>query len=179
MEERLMKRLTIALIGVMMLTAALISAQENKADWQKEFAGLRWGSTLAEIKAAQPRVKCVTSLKTETAQSEEGGTVCTFPPTTGSLRLSRKVWVVGGQMSRAMVLFESGAYKEIRQLLIEKYGPPTKSGSYSEMWEGPTVVATFDGIRGLLPTVTLATRVSVDNETRQAAAKNEKTKEEF
>jgi hypothetical protein len=174
-----MKRLTVAAVGVLMLIAASLSAQESKADWQKEFAGLRWGSTLAEIKAGQPKATCVTSLKTKTAQGEDQGTVCTFPPTTGSLRLNRKVWVVNGQMSRAMVIFEQGDYKEIRQLLVEKYGPPTKSGSYSESWEGPTVVATFDGLSGLLPTVTLATRASVDNENKETAARGEKTKEKF
>ncbi len=174
-----MKRLAIASIGVLTLIAASLPAQEKKADWQKEFAGLRWGSTLAEIKAAQPKVKCVTSLKTEAAQSADLGTVCTFPATAGGLRLDRKVWVVGGQMSRAMVIFEQGGYKAIRQLLVEKYGPPTKSDSYSEMWEGPTVVATFDGLGGLVPTVTLATRVFVDNENKEAATKNEKTKEKF
>jgi hypothetical protein len=174
-----MKKLTIPVIGVLMLIATCLSAQEKKADWQKEFAGLSWGSTLAEIKAAQPKAKCTTSLRTETAQSKDRGTVCTLPPTTGSLRLGRKVWVVAGQMSRAMVFFEQGDYKEIRQLLVEKYGPPTESGSYSEMWEGPTVVATLDGLRSLVPTVTLATRVAVDNENKEAAAKNEKTKEKF
>jgi hypothetical protein len=176
-EERFVKGLTIASIGVVTLIAVSLSAQEKKSDWQKEFAGLPWGSTLAEIKAAQPKVNCITSFKTE--QSAGRGTVCTFPPTTGSLRLRRKVWVVGGQMSRAMVIFEQGDYKEIRQLLVEKYGPPTKSDAYSERWEGPTVVATFDGLGGFVPTVTLATRVFVDNENKEAAAKNEKTKEKF
>ncbi|HEX7253354.1 MAG TPA: hypothetical protein VF376_10775, partial [Thermoanaerobaculia bacterium] len=89
------------------------------------------------------------------------------------------VWVISGHMSRAMVQFEQGDYKEIRQLLLEKYGSPTRSGSYSEIWEGPTVVATFDGITGAVPTVTLVTRVSVDDETKEAAAKNQRTKEKF
>lgn len=173
-----MKRFTIAAIGALMLIAASLAAQEKKADWQKEFAGLRWGSTLAEIKSAQPNVKCVTGLKPETAESAGLEAICTFPPTTGSLRLDRKVWVVGGQMSRAVVVFEQGDYREIRQLLVEKYGPSTKSGSYSEVWEGPTVIATFNGL-GAVPMVTLATRAFVDNESKETTAKNERTKEKF
>jgi hypothetical protein len=39
-----------------MLVAASLSAQEMKP-LGKEFVGLRWGSTLAEIKAAQPKSK--------------------------------------------------------------------------------------------------------------------------
>ena len=173
-----MKKFTIAAIAVLSLFALSLSAQEKPGDWQKEFAGVPWGSTLAEVRAAQPKVICDTRLKTETAQPADQGTPCTFPPTTGSLRLSRTVWVVGGHMSKAMVSFEQGDYKAIRQLLEEKYGPPAQSGSYSAMWEGPTVVATLDGSSSV-PTVTLTTRLLTENETKAAAAKNQKTKEMF
>jgi hypothetical protein len=77
-----MKRLTVAALGVLMLIAASLSAQESKADWQKEFAGLRWGSTLAEIKAGQPKATCVRAGGPR-PQSEDQGTVCTFPPQRG------------------------------------------------------------------------------------------------
>ena len=173
-----MKRLTIAAIGALSLFALSLSAQEKPGDWQKEFAGVPWGSTLAELRAAQPKVTCDTRLKTDTAQRADTGTACTFPPTTGSLRLGRKVWVVGGQMSKAIVSFEQGEYKEVRQLLVEKYGPPTQSGAYTVVWEGPTVVAMLDG-SGSVPTVTLTTRLFAENETKTAAAKNAKTKEMF
>jgi hypothetical protein len=173
-----MKRLTIAAIGALSLFALSLSAQEKPGDWQKEFAGVPWGSTLAELRAAQPKVTCDTRLKAETEQRPDPGIACTFPPTTGSLRLGRKVWVVGGQMSKAMVSFEQGEYKAIRQLLIEKYGPPTQTGSYSVVWEGPTVFATLDG-QGPVPTVTLTTRLFAEHETKAAAAKNQKTKDMF
>lgn len=41
------------------------------------------------------------------------------------------------------------------------------------------MVATLDGLSGLVPTVTLATRASVDSDKRGLAAKNALTKEKF
>jgi hypothetical protein len=174
-----MKRLTIASAAAFSLLTMSLAAQDKTPDWQQQFAGLRWGSTLAEIKTAQPHIACVPSPKTEITQDPRPGVICTLPPTTGSLRLNRRVWVVGGRMTRAMVTFEQGDYKEIRQLLVEKYGPPTRSSSYLETWEGATVVATLDALTTSVPTVTLATRASVDSDEREMAAKNALTKEKF